>query len=98
MEKNITLTGKQTLGFGFSLSVVAFVTSVAMSFSAPVNWLRKYYSSCLDREISVRQVWLLLNAQAAFFMTAFPVSCPIILRMAFLVWLLHALRLCKRAF
>lgn len=34
-----------------------------------VDWLRRYYSKALDRELSMRQTWLLVNAQAAFFFT-----------------------------
>ena len=36
--------------------------------SAPVRWLRGYYSNITGRELSTRQTWSLIEAQTAFFL------------------------------
>lgn len=95
MEKNISLTAKQSFVMNIIL-VVSHITSVLHSFADMcVSKIAAYYSDCLDHEINTRQAWLLLNAQAAFAMAFFPVSCPFMLRLLFIAWLIHALRLCK---
>ena len=47
-------------------------------------------------ELGIRQTLKLLNAQAAFFLTVFPVDCPLALRAACLAWLVAALGGCRR--
>ena len=42
----------------------------------PVEWLRTYYSNVLERQLTVRQTWLLINAQLAFAAAFFPVDAP----------------------
>lgn len=56
----------------------------------------KYYSGVLGVELGIRQTLKLLNAQAAFFLTVFPVDCPLALRAACLAWLVAALGGCRR--
>lgn len=64
--------------------------------SQPVRALATYYSRVLERRISCRQTWLLLNAQLAFFLTVFT-SCSLMLRTICLIWLVLALLQCKTA-
>lgn len=64
--------------------------------SQPVRVLAAYYSHILERRISCRQMWLLLNAQLAFFLTVFT-SCSLVLRTICLIWLVLALLQCKTA-
>jgi hypothetical protein len=61
----------------------------------PMEWLRKYYSSIFEKELSLRQTLLLVNAQVAFFCAAFPVEGPLWIRLSCCAWLLHALRSLK---
>lgn len=91
MEKNISLSASQNRYFSLMNLMSAFVAIV----NIPVAKLAEYYSQCLDRRINTRQTWLLLNAQAAFFMAVFPVSAPFMLRVVCAAWLIHALLLCK---
>jgi len=80
------------------LKINRVVNHLILLVLQPVAWLRQYYSEVLEREVSMRQMWLLLNAQAAFFFAVFPVSCPLLLRAVFTAWFIHAVMLCKRNF
>ena len=87
MEKNIATLNEKN--FELNLS------EVANALRLPVELLRKYYAKVLERELSMRQTWLLINVQAAFVFAAVPVDGPWLLRIACCGWLLHALLKCK---
>ncbi len=72
----------------------AKVASIIRSMAAP---LARYYSSVLGTEVSTRQTLLLANAQAAFFMTAFPADCHLLLRLGCLAWLVSAVIKCRNS-
>ena len=62
----------------------------------PIEWLCSYYSDVLDRKLTMRQTWLLINAQLAFGAAFFPVESPWVARIGCLVWVVSALLKCKR--
>lgn len=62
----------------------------------PIEWLCSYYSDVLDRKLTMRQTWLLINAQLAFGAAFFPVEAPWVVRIGCLVWVVSALLQCKR--
>ena len=62
----------------------------------PIEWLCSYYSDVLDRKLTMRQTWLLINAQLAFGAAFFPVEAPLVVRIGCLVWVVSALLKCKR--
>ena len=62
----------------------------------PIKWLCSYYSNVLDRKLTMRQTWLLINAQLAFGAAFFPVEAPWVVRIGCLVWVVSALLKCKR--
>lgn len=62
----------------------------------PIEWLCSYYSNVLDRKLTMRQTWLLINAQLAFGAAFFPVESPWVVRIGCLVWVVSALLKCKR--
>ena len=62
----------------------------------PIEWLCSYYSDVLDRKLTMRQTWLLINAQLAFGAAFFPVEAPWVVRIGCLVWVVSALQRCKR--
>lgn len=68
----------------------------AESIQQMVEPIAAYYSKVLEQPVSRRQTWLLLNAQAAFLLTVFPATCPLLLRTVFAAWLVDALLRCKR--
>lgn len=62
----------------------------------PIEWLCSYYSDVLERKLTMRQTWLLVNAQLAFGAAFFPVEAPWVVRIGCLVWVMSALLKCKR--
>lgn len=62
----------------------------------PIEWLCSYYSNVLERKLTMRQTWLLINAQLAFGAAFFPVEAPWIVRIGCLAWVVSALLKCKR--
>lgn len=62
----------------------------------PIEWLCSYYSDVLDRKLTMRQTWLLINAQLAFGAAFFPVEAPWVVHIGCLVWVVSALLKCKR--
>lgn len=89
MEKNLSLQTK--------INVIALLSSVAECLHQPFELLRQYYAHVLERPINNRQMWLLINAQAAFLFAAFPTDGPLLLRTICCAWFLHAVVLCKRS-
>lgn len=62
----------------------------------PIEWLCSYYSNVLERKLTMRQTWLLINAQLAFGAAFFPVEAPWVVRIGCLTWVVSALLKCKR--
>ena len=62
----------------------------------PIEWLCSYYSNVLERKLTMRQTWLLINAQLAFDAAFFPVEAPWVVRIGCLAWVVSALLKCKR--
>ena len=62
----------------------------------PVEWLRQYYSSVLERDINMRQTWSLIEVQTAFFAGIMPANYSLWLRAACCAWFLFALKRCRR--
>lgn len=62
----------------------------------PVEWLRQYYSSMLERDINMRQTWSLIEVQTAFFAGIMPANYSLWLRAACCAWFLMALKRCRR--
>jgi hypothetical protein len=89
MKKEITLSNSNL--------VADAMQSLINKVKQPIEGLRKYYSDVLEREITMHQTLLLLNAQVAFVFAAFPVGGPISLRALCCAWFLHAVLKCKRA-
>ena len=67
------------------------------SIKQPLEWLRKYYSIVLEKEVSMKQTTLLLETQFAFLMAIFPADIHLLLRAASLCWFCYCLHKCKRS-
>ena len=72
------------------------LNSYAKKVCRPIEWLCSYYSNVLDRKLTMRQTWLLINAQLAFGAAFFPVEAPWVVRIGCLGWGVSALLKCKR--
>ena len=85
-EKEVSLNNEKEIS----------LNSCMKKICRPIEWLCCYYSDVLDRKLTMRQTWLLINAQLAFGAAFFPVEAPWVVRIGCLVWVVSALLKCKR--
>lgn len=94
-RKEISLNSKMKEGSLNSEKEIC-LNSYMKEVCRPIEWLCSYYSDVLDRKLTMRQTWLLINAQLAFGAAFFPVESPWVVRIGCLVWVVSALLKCKR--
>ena len=85
-EKEVSLNNEKEISLNSGMKKIC----------RPIEWLCSYYSDVLDRKLTMRQTWLLINAQLAFGAAFFPVEAPWVVRIGCLVWVVSALLKCKR--
>lgn len=98
MEKNMVFTASNETVNSMQRSgntVMMAANKALNGVKIPIEWLRKYYSVVCEKELTLRQTMLLINAQFAFLATAFPANMPIVARIACCAWLVYSLRTCK---
>ncbi len=61
-----------------------------------MNTVTDFYSKQLERRVNRRQTIALLEAQLAFFLGIMPIDMPVVLRIAFTVWTVIAVKKCRR--
>lgn len=93
-EKEICLNSEKEICLNSMKEV--YLNSCMKEVCRPIEWLCSYYSDVLDRKLTMRQTWLLVNAQLAFGAAFFPVEAPWVVRIGCLVWVVSALLKCKR--
>ena len=93
-EKKICLDSEKEICLNSMKEV--YLNSCMKKVCRPIEWLCSYYSDVLDRKLTMRQTWLLINAQLAFGAAFFPVEAPWVVRIGCLVWVVSALLKCKR--
>ena len=93
-EKEICLDREKEICLNSMKEV--YLNSCMKKVYRPIEWLCSYYSDVLDRKLTMRQTWLLINAQLAFGAAFFPVEAPWVVRIGCLVWVVSALLKCKR--
>lgn len=74
-----------------------YMKRIALFATSSIDKVARHYSHLLGTDINRHQTGLLLNAQAAFIFTVFPIECSITLRLLCLIWLVSALLQCKRS-
>lgn len=87
-EKEVSLNSEKEISLNSCMKEVC----------RPIEWLCSYYSNVLERKLTMRQTWLLINAQLAFGAAFFPVEAPWVVRIGCLAWVVSALLKCKRVF
>ena len=93
-EKEVSLDSMKEISLNSMKEVC--LNSGMKKVCRPIEWLCSYYSNVLDRKLTMRQTWLLINAQLAFGAAFFPVEAPWGVRIGCLVWVVSALLKCKR--
>ena len=101
-EKEICLNSEKEISLN-SMKEVCLNSEKEISLNScmkkvcrPIEWLCSYYSNVLERKLTMRQTWLLINAQLAFGAAFFPVEAPWVVRIGCLAWVVSALLKCKR--
>ena len=93
-EKEISLNSMKEVCLNSEKEVS--LNSCMKEVCRPIEWLCSYYSDVLERKLTMRQTWLLINAQLAFGAAFFPVEAPWVVRIGCLAWVVSALLKCKR--
>ena len=102
MEKNITFTAaQQPTAFNVRNLVATLVAAlpsprIRLWGTGGIEWLSHYYSTVLERPVSKRLTWALLEAQTAFFLGIVPAAVPMIVRLIALGWFFVAVKRCRR--
>ena len=97
MEKNMILEANLA-HYNLGKETVKTISKKVELMKKPIKMLQGYYSMVLEREVSMRQTLLLVNAQAAFACAVLPFECPMLLRAACCGWFLHAVLKCRDNF
>lgn len=93
-EKEICLNSEKEICLNSEKEIS--LNSCMKEVCRPIEWLCSYYSDVLERKLTMRQTWLLINAQLAFGAAFFPVEAPWVVRIGCLAWVVSALLKCKR--
>lgn len=89
MEKEMTL-GNSRPGLQDA------VENVCNRLCRPAEWLRRYFSQVLEREVTMRQTLAILNAQVSGTLVAFGSFDSVLLHAAVGAWFVAALAGCVR--
>lgn len=97
MEKNITLQQNNIRVFNTKLMQPASILNVIKKAATnPIEWLRQYYSSVLEREVTTGQTLRYVHAQLAFLMGVFPTYDSLLVHLGVCAWALWAILSCIR--
>lgn len=69
---------------------------IAELVNMPAEWLRRYYSAIIGRELSRKQSWLITRTELAFLAVVVCAGQSVLLTAASLVWFATLLLKCKR--
>ncbi|MGI6232120.1 MAG: hypothetical protein ACOYJF_04620 [Prevotella sp.] len=95
MEKNMILSSSRGSEENDLQNTLTELKSWLM---APFRWLKHYYSGVMDRELSNRQIRLLVQVQVLFFLTVFSTGVPVVLHALLFLWLLYTVVRCRMEF
>ena len=93
--KEVSLNSEKEISLNSYAKKVS-LNSCMKEVCRPIEWLCSHYSDVLERKLTMRQTWLLVNAQLAFGAAFFPVEAPWVVRIGCLAWVVSALLKCKR--
>ena len=93
IKKEMTLTERNTSFTELS----NFITDATAWFQTPMEWLRKYYSAVLEREVSSKQASYITQAQLALILAILPIIPSLLVQVLNFAWFGFALYKCKKA-
>lgn len=94
MEKQITFTAidKEVNDFANGKDILKEVKDWALM---PLEWLRRYYSGVMGKEVSNGKMWLIIQAQLALFATLFVLNESFVAKIGFALWFGWSVWRCK---
>ncbi|WP_051617603.1 hypothetical protein [Prevotella sp. HUN102] len=95
MKKNIMLSAVNNREMPLIENIGQYAQEFKKWIMTPLEWLRRYYSAVLEKDISNRQAVLITQAQLAFILAVFPVVSSILLHIVFMVWFAWSVYRCK---
>lgn len=95
MEKNAFYTTGTTGNKEFEIT--DFIARIGEWAAEPLRLLGAYYSGILERKLSRRQTWRLIEVQIAFLMSILPADISIAARLVLVAWLVSAACRCRKA-
>ena len=78
------------------MRLTSLLASVKNGLLLPVILLSQYYSAVLNKDISTKVTFQLLNAQAAFALAVLPSEAPFLFRVFCSLWFALAVNGCKK--
>ncbi|MBQ7422208.1 MAG: hypothetical protein IJV27_08715 [Prevotella sp.] len=94
MKKQIAMQAENSRANHVTEWLCNFILNIAKT---PLEPIRSYFSACLERELDTHQTLLILQAQLAFVLAAFPTDCSLLLRGTFALWFYWTVRKCEQA-
>lgn len=95
MEKKMILT--TGVNENENIDFTELISKICAWASEPVRLLGEYYSSVLERKLSIGQTWRLIEVQLAFFACIFPADLSVAVRLLAVAWLGSAVTRCRKA-
>lgn len=98
MNKQMTLsTSNNTINkFNDMACCVANITEATRNMlNAPLQLLRRYYSTVLERPVDTALTKALTTTQMAFFLTILPADYSLVIRFAACAWFIKSLLRCR---
>ena len=96
MEKNITLQQSDIRVINAKqVQTSALLDGMKKAATTPMEWLRQYYSSVLEREVTMGQTLRYLHAQLAFVMCVFPIYDSLLVHLGVCAWMLWTVLKCR---
>lgn len=95
MEKKMILT--TGVNENENIDFTELISKIGAWASEPVRLLGEYYSSVLERKLSIGQTWRLIEVQLAFFACIFPADLSVAVRLLAVAWLGSAVTRCRKA-
>lgn len=80
-----------------NINATTIMKKAITMFNKGVSHVSRYYSEVVGEKLNNKQTLLIMNAQTAFFLTVFPATCPMYMRIICLAWLITALIQCKNS-
>ena len=96
MKKEMTLLAADNRMRAEASNWASGIKLVSNWTKAPAEWLRRYYSTVLEKEVSYRQASSITQAQLAFVLALFTSTDAMLAKAIFAAWFAVSVYRCKK--